>query len=87
MLGKQKTVKNLITKCELHTPKSLAGVLDDTWQSALQMGFKQVVIMMKQYRGTNCGKKSMLLMSKKSACYRNANNTFLSSLTVVLITG
>lgn len=43
--------------------------------------------MMKQYRGTHCGKESMLLMSKNSACYRNASSTFLSTLTVALITG
>lgn len=74
--GKQNAVKSLITKHKLHTSKSLAIVLVNTWQSALQMGFKQALIMMKQYSGTNCGKKSMLLMSKKSAYYRNANNTF-----------
>lgn len=43
--------------------------------------------MVKRYKGTNCGKESMLLMSKNSAGYRNAKSIFLSTLTVVLVTG
>ena len=89
MLGKQKVVKGLITACELHAPTSLAVVLDNTvlGSQLCKWLLKQILIMMKQYRGTHCGKESMLLMSTDSVYYCNASSTFLSTLTVALVTG